>query len=157
NRPLSGRPTQSIKQWADGGWTKSVQLPPAAGRQDQIKLWTERTLGIGFAAFKASVLLRQGEADAIITAGGPQRLKILKKIIGLEAYEKLSDSVHAQARKRKELLDDLKTRRDASHKITEEEVTAAQIALSQKEEDRSLAQGALAKAVARVPLAKQWT
>jgi DNA repair exonuclease SbcCD ATPase subunit len=157
NRPLSGRPTQSIKQWVDGGWTKSVQLPPATGRQDQIKLWTERTLGIGFAAFKASVLLRQGEADAIITAGGTERLKILKKIIGLEAYEKLSDSVHAQTRKRKDLLDDLTTRRDAMQKITEEEVNAAQIALSQKEQDRSTAQGALAKAVARVPLAKQWT
>src|SRR5438034_3338976 len=59
NRPVSGRPTQSIKQWADGGWAKSVQLPPASGRQDAIKLWAERTLGIGFATFKASVLLRQ--------------------------------------------------------------------------------------------------
>src|SRR5947209_6084187 len=62
NRPLSGRPTQGIKQWADDGWTKTIQLPAAAGRLDQIRLWTERTLGIGFAAFKASVLLRQGES-----------------------------------------------------------------------------------------------
>src|ERR1700683_4705567 len=30
NRPLSGRPTHSIKQWADDGWTKTVQLPTAS-------------------------------------------------------------------------------------------------------------------------------
>ena len=156
NRPLNGRPTQSIKQWADGGWTKSVQLPPASGRQDQIKLWTERTLGIGFAAFKASVLLRQGEADAIITAGGAERLTILKKIIGLEAYEVLSVGVHAQTRKCKERLDDMKTRRDAMTKVTEEEVNAAREELARKEEDRSKAHETHARAVARVPLAKQW-
>lgn len=156
NRPLNGRPTQSIKQWADGGWTKSVQLPPASGRQDQIKLWTERTLGLGFAAFKASVLLRQGEADAIITAGGTERLAILKKIIGLEAYEILSAGIHGQTRNCKARLDDLKIRRDAMTKVTEEEVKAAQEELARKEEDRSKAHEAHAKAVARVPLANQW-
>jgi DNA repair protein SbcC/Rad50 len=156
NRPLTGRPTQSIKQWADSGWTTTVQLPPASGRQDQIKLWTERTLGIGFPAFKASVLLRQGEADAIITAGGAERLKILKKIIGLEAYEKLGDNVHGHARKCKERLDDLKTRRDAMTKVTDAEVQVAQNELAREEEDRSKAHEAHVTAVARVPLAKQW-
>jgi exonuclease SbcC len=156
NRPLTGRPTQSIKQWANGGWTKSVQLPSASGSQDQIKLWTERTLGIAFAAFKASVLLRQGEADAIITAGGAERLKILKKIIGLEMYEKLSDNVHSQARKCKERLDDLRTRRDGLTPITEDRIRAAQSELAQIEAERSKAHEALAKAVERVPLAKQW-
>ena len=97
NRPLSGRPTQGIKQWADGGWNRTVQLPPAAGRQDQVKLWTERTLGLGFDAFTASVLLRQGQADEIITATGSRRLAILKKIIGAERYEALSNRVHAVA------------------------------------------------------------
>jgi exonuclease SbcC len=139
NRPLSGRPTQSIKQWADGGWTRSVQLPPAAGRQDPIKVWTERTIGIGFAAFKASVLLRQGEADAIITAGGTDRLNILKKIIGIDAYERLSERVHSQARKRKEQLDDLLTQRDGLTPISEDDIKAANEELVKKEDDRSKA------------------
>jgi DNA repair exonuclease SbcCD ATPase subunit len=157
NRPLTGRPTHSIKQWADDGWNKTVQLPSVSSRQDPIKLWTERTLGVGFAAFKASVLLRQGEADAIITAGGSERLNILKKIIGLEAFERLSESIHAQTRRRKDGLDNLKTRRDAMTKVTDEEVAAAQGELVQREDERSRAQEKIALAAARIQLAKQWT
>src|ERR1700722_4699974 len=102
NRPLSGRPTQGIKQWSDGGWNKTVQLPPASGRKDQVKEWAERTLGLGFDAFTASVLLRQGQADEIITATGSRRLAILKKIIGAERYESMSNRVHTAARGRRE-------------------------------------------------------
>jgi len=156
NRPLTGRPTQSVKQWVDGGWTKSVQLPVASGRQDPIKVWTERTLGVGFAAFKASVLLRQGEADAIITAGGADRLKILKKIIGLEAYESLSERVHNQTRRCKERLGELQTQRDTRTPISEDEIRAAQDELAKREEERSKAHEVHSKAVERVPLAKQW-
>ena len=156
NRPLTGRPTHSIKQWADDGWNKTVQLPSVSPRQDPIKLWTERTLGVGFAAFKASVLLRQGEADAIILAGGSERLNILKKIIGLEAFEKLSESVHAQTRRRKDALDNLKTRRDAMTKVTDEEIAAAQGELAKREDEHLGSQERLAQAAARVPQAKQW-
>ena len=156
NRPLTGRPTHSIKQWADDGWNKTLQLPAASSRQDPIKLWTERTLGVGFAAFKASVLLRQGEADAIILAGGSERLNILKKIIGLEAFEKLSECVHTQTRRRKDALDNLKTRRDAMTKVTDEEIAAAQDEMAKREDEHLRAQEQLAQAVARVPQAKQW-
>jgi DNA repair exonuclease SbcCD ATPase subunit len=152
NRPLKGRPTQSMKQWANGGWTKSVQLP--TGRQDQIKCWTERTLGIGFAAFKASVLLRQGEADAIITAGGAERLKILKKIIAVERYEQLAEKVHAQTRICKQRLEDLQTRRNGLTLIAEKDIQAVENELGQKEVERTRAHDARAEAVARVPLAK---
>jgi exonuclease SbcC len=156
NRPLSGSPTHGIKEWSGGGWNKTVQLPRVSGRQDPIKLWAERTLGIGFPAFKASVLLRQGESDAIITAGGTERLNILKKIIGLEKYETLSDRIHAAARKRKEHLDDLRTQRDGLTPVTEEEVASARDDFVRKEGERSKAQEAVARAVERVPLAKQW-
>jgi DNA repair exonuclease SbcCD ATPase subunit len=156
NRPMKGRPTQSIKRWADGGWTQSVELPQASGRQDPIRLWTERTLGIGFPAFKASVLLRQGEADAIINAGGAERLNILKKIIGLEAYERLSENVHNQTRRCKDQLDELRTRREGMTEVTEGEVSAAEAELRQKEEERSGAQEAVTKAAGRVPVAGQW-
>ena len=59
NRLLNGRPTHSVKQWADAGWTRTVQLPTTSARQDPVRLWTEQTLGIGFDAFKASVLLHK--------------------------------------------------------------------------------------------------
>jgi DNA repair exonuclease SbcCD ATPase subunit len=153
NRPLKGGPTHSIKQWADEGWSKTVQLPSG---KDPIKLWTERTLGVGFAAFKASVLLRQGEADAIILAGGSERLNILKKIIGLEAYENLSNNVHSRTRRCKERLDDLQTQRDGLTAISEAEIQAARDELDEREKGRSKAHDDLARAVERVPTARQW-
>jgi exonuclease SbcC len=161
NRPLRGGPTQGIKQWADGGWNKTVQLPPAAGRQDQVKLWTERTLGLGFDAFTASVLLRQGQADEIITATGSRRLAILKKIIGAERYEALSNRVHEAARICKKKHDDLRTERDQVTRDgqpppTDADVQAARAALTKAEEDRKVAHEKAMAAADRVKDAKQW-
>jgi DNA repair exonuclease SbcCD ATPase subunit len=161
NRPLSGRPTQGIKQWADGGWNKTVQLPPGAGRQDQVKLWAERTLGLGFDAFTASVLLRQGQADEIITATGSRRLAILKKIIGAERYETLSNRVHEAARVCKKNLEDLRAERDQLTRDgqpppTDADVQAAGAALSKAEEERKAAYERATAAAERVKDAPRW-
>ena len=161
NRPLSGRPTQGIKQRVNGGWNKTVQLPPASGRQDQVKLWAERTLGLGFDAFTASVLLRQGQADEIITATGSRRLAILKKIIGAERYEALSNRVHEAARIRKKKHEDLRTERDQLTRDgqpppTDADVQAARAALSKAEEERKSARERATAAAERVKDATRW-
>jgi DNA repair protein SbcC/Rad50 len=156
NRPLRGRPTQTIEQWVDDGWNESIQLPPAAGRQDPVRLWAERTLGLGFDAFTASVLLRQGQADEIISATGSKRLAILKKIIGVERYEALSERVHSRFRSCKDRLADLCTRRDAQKQVTQDELQAVLDEFARAEEVQSRAQEAVAGAVERVPLARQW-
>jgi DNA repair exonuclease SbcCD ATPase subunit len=161
NRPLRGRPTQGIKQWSDDGWNKSVQLPPAAGRQDQVKLWAERTLGLGFDAFTASVLLRQGQADEIITATGSKRLAILKKIIGAERYEELSNRVHAVARRRTERHETLcgerdMLTRDRGAPPTEVEMQGAGDALIRAEQDYSAAQDQVNAAAEHLSGAKNW-
>jgi DNA repair exonuclease SbcCD ATPase subunit len=161
NRPLKGRPTQGIKQWSDGGWNKSVQLPMAAGRQDQVKLWTERTLGLPFDAFTASVLLRQGQADEIITATGAKRLAILKKIIGAERYEALSNRVHEAARIRKKKHEDLRTEmdqltRDGQRAPTDADVQAARAALTKADKEREAAHERGREAAGRVKDAERW-
>jgi DNA repair exonuclease SbcCD ATPase subunit len=156
NRPRSGRPTQRVERRAgDGGWAP-VELPAAAGRQDAVKLWAERILGLGFSAFRASVLLRQGEADAIITAGATERLTILKKVIGAERYESLSNTVHAAAKRCKDRFEDLQTQLNGLTPVTDDEVQAAQEELAQAEIALSAARTAATEAANRVPLAKQW-
>jgi len=76
-----------------------------------VRLWVERTIGLGFDAFTASVLLRQGEADKIITAGGTERLALLKKIIGVERFEALSERVHVATRRCRDRLRSCKPKR----------------------------------------------
>jgi DNA repair protein SbcC/Rad50 len=161
NRPLTGRPTQGIKQWVDGGWNKTVQLPPAAGRQDQVRIWAVQTLGLDFDAFTASVLLRQGQADEIITATGSRRLAILKKIIGAERYEALSQRVHTAARCRKERHEALCDKRDVLTRDkgippTELELQIARETLTQMEEARQTAHDQVGKALERLTAAKTW-
>ena len=85
---------------------------PNINNAADVKNWAEATLGLGFDAFRASVLLRQGDADAIINAGGTDRLKILKKIIEIDRFEMLSDRVHAEAVQRKNRLTTLQDRRN---------------------------------------------
>jgi DNA repair exonuclease SbcCD ATPase subunit len=153
-RSRTGRTTQKVERRNNntGGWEPVANVNSAA----DVKAWAERTLGLGFDAFTASVLLRQGEADAIITAGGTDRLKILKKIIGVERYEALSDRVHAATREREGELKRLHDWRDKLTQVTDAEVEAAKKELLLKQTDRSTAQDAATVAAGRVPQAKQW-
>src|SRR5262245_39096731 len=67
-RGRSGRrTTQRVeRKRADGeGWDPVAGVNSAS----DVRAWAERTLGLGYEAFQASVLLRQGEADKILSAG----------------------------------------------------------------------------------------
>jgi DNA repair exonuclease SbcCD ATPase subunit len=155
NRPRTGRPSQRVERRTGDRWVP-IELPSASGRQDPVKLWTERTLGLGCAAFTTSVLLRQGKADEIITAASTQRLAILKKIIGAEQYESLSNRVHEAARGCKDRLADLCTQRDGLTPVTAAEVEQAREALNQAEIDRTKAHEQANAATERLAGARHW-
>lgn len=151
NRTGKG-PTQSVEQFRDGQWRR---VPNINGVED-VKKWAERTLGLGFDAFQASVLLRQGHADKILTAGGRERLEILRKIIGAERYKALSDRVHAAAAKKDARLEELQKRRAAMPVVTEEQLAAATLAQQAAEDAKAEAEAARAAAGERVTQAKAW-
>ncbi len=85
-RNYGKKSVERIWKSVDGGWDE-IKLETGAHK---LRKWTERELGLTYEQFTASVLLRQGEADAIITSTGSARLEMLKKIIGVERYEQLS-------------------------------------------------------------------
>ena len=92
-------PSQSLESRVAGGgaWVRV----PHVESGDDITKWTEKTLGLSFDAFKVSVLLRQGEADVLVTGSGTQRLALLKRVVNAERYERLSERVHAAAAAKK--------------------------------------------------------
>ncbi len=158
-RSRSGRTTQKVERRnaVTGDWDPVANVNSAA----DVRAWAERTLGLGFDAFTASVLLRQGEADAIITAGGSERLKVLKKIIGAERYEALSGRVHEQTRIHKKAHEDLRGEmdqltRDGKPPPTQADVQAARVALAEAEEARKAAHEKTTKAAECVKDAEQW-
>jgi DNA repair exonuclease SbcCD ATPase subunit len=153
-RSRSGRTTQKVEQRnREGGRWEPV---PGVNSAADVRGWAERTLGLGYDAFQASVLLRQGEADKIINAGPAERGAILRKIIGAERYRDLGERVHEAAKRCRTRLDDLRTRRDGLPDVTEAELKAAQDALEKADDERKAAGRRAADAAARVGAAEQW-
>ncbi len=152
---LRGRTTQKVEQWIGPG-PDNWQAVPNINSVSDLKGWTEQTIGLGFDAFTASVLLRQGEADKIITAGGTERLALLKKIIGVERFESLSDRVHKATAGRKTELDGLQKRKDGLSAVSPEVLSAADDLRNETETKRTAAHDMARAAHERVTSAKRW-
>ena len=148
------RATQSVESRVGAGadWRRV----PNVESTDQITKWSEEKLGIGYDAFTASIMLRQGEADAIITAKPAARLAVLKKIIAADRYERLSDRVReATTRKRREKADAI-AEQDAPTPVTPESLAAAEAAAAAASAERDHCEVAKATAAAGVESARRW-
>ncbi len=133
---------------------------PLGGGKNRVREWAERELGLTYEQFTASVLLKQGEADKIITGTGADRLKMLKQVIGVERFEELSGRVHCgrvgAAARYTQSADDL----DRVPAVTADERTAAEKQLGECEVALTTAREEEATAARRVEQAKrfaEWT
>ena len=154
---MGSRSTASVERKSATTWERVPNVNSIA----DVRGWSERTLGLEFNAFSASVLLRQGKADEIITATGARRLEILKKIIGAERFESLSARVHAAAKVCKTKLDELVAQRDTCDRtgrgdVPDTDLQTAREAVGQADILRERARDAAMAAGQRVELAKQW-
>ena len=155
NRTASRSPTQSVeKKGSESGKWERV---PNVNGVNEVRGWSERTLGLGFDAFSASVLLRQGHADEIITATGTKRLDMLKKIIDAARFETLSKKVHEATRVKTVKLDELKTKRQNSTPVSEAQQVEARTNVETAASQKTAAQAEVACAIGRVGHAKRWT
>lgn len=153
-RTRGGRTTQRVEQRdaATGEWKPVTGINSSA----DVKAWAERMLGLGFEAFQASVLLRQGEADKILTAGPTDRGAILRKIIGADRYKGLGERVHGAAKRCSDRLEDLQGDLTRLEEVSAEAVAAAEGRLAKAETDRALAHQQAKDSDQRVAEAKQW-
>jgi len=126
-----------------------------ATSKDDIEEWVEETLGLRFESFTASVLLRQGEADAIVEATGTRRMEILKRIIDVERFEALSNRIAQALRVRSLALDQARQQRGNAVEVTPEQVETARAAFQAAEEEQDNAQGALLASSKAVEQAKK--
>lgn len=154
---MGARSTASVEQKNAAKWERVPNVNSIA----DVKGWAERTLGLEFNAFSASVLLRQGKADEIITATGTRRLEILKRIIGAERFESLSGRVHAATRARKAGLDELVAQREACDRagrgdVSDSDLRTTRDGVERADESREQAQNAVIATGQRVELARRW-
>jgi DNA repair exonuclease SbcCD ATPase subunit len=94
SRTYGKKPTQQVEELIESQWKR---VPNVDGTK-AVTEWVVKTIGLTFDAFTASVLLRQGKSDDILDATPTARAETLKKIIGVERFEQLSEAV-SQARK----------------------------------------------------------
>lgn len=151
-RTRGGNITQKAEYLnADGHWTSVPNVNNATELDD----WVVEKLGLKFDAFTASVLLRQGESDAIVEATGSARLGILNRIIDVSRYEELSGRIAEATKSCKLQLDGLKKQRETAREVTDEQIAEAQASLDEAVKRREAAQASAAAATERVTLAKQ--
>jgi DNA repair exonuclease SbcCD ATPase subunit len=147
-------PVQRVRRKAGEEW-EDIDLTAYPGR-DRIRGWAEATLGLKYEAFTASVMLRQGEADKILTAAPRDRLEFLRQIIGAERYERLHDRVNAAARHLRAKLDAVTAERDRIPDVSAEQLDEAAAAHRQTADQLGAARQARDAAVVRVEQARRW-
>lgn len=154
-RVIRGRTTQRVERRTGPG-AEDWEAEPGVGSAAEVRAWVERTLGLEYDAFTTSVLLRQGESEKLFKSSRAERIAVLKRIIGFEDYEHLSERVHTQATLRKGVVETLRRRLEAVPEVTPPERTAAAAALAAALQAQDGAQAALRAAVRCVEQAKQW-
>jgi DNA repair exonuclease SbcCD ATPase subunit len=153
-RTKAARTTQRVYSRIAG--TDEWEPEPIGNAAPDVKRWVETHIGLEFEAFKASVLLRQGEADAILTATGSERLALLKTIIGADRFEHISDRIHDDLKEFKDELERLRLTLDNAAPVSEEDLAAARTILAESEERRKVAHERNARAGELLAGAKRW-
>ena len=129
---------------------------PNVNSDAQLDQWVIDTLGMKFEAFEASVLLRQGNSDVILTAPPVKRLELLKSIIGLEQYEKLSASIHHAKLQLDSKLSVLANQRDGVREVTPAQLELAQNAEIQADAEYLTAEQQEAIAKQTLDITRDW-
>jgi DNA repair exonuclease SbcCD ATPase subunit len=151
-RARSGRTSQKAERRVDGEWEAIPGLNSAA----DVKAWVERTVGLGYKAFITSVMLRQGEADKLFSASRDERIAVLKGIIGFEQFEELSERIHSATICEGNALETARRRLDGLLPVAQEQLRAAEDAVTAADRKREQTQRTVAAAIQRVEQAKQW-
>jgi exonuclease SbcC len=154
NRGRTGRPYQSAEEHVGPGdrW-RSV---PNVISGPQVNAWAAETVGLSFDAFTASVLLRQNEADKVVTGTGVERLNILKRVVGVERYEHLSTRVRSATTDVKNRLESARRDLNAAPAVTDDDLEAGRTAATAAEAVRVAASEAATVARGAIDQSKQW-
>jgi DNA repair exonuclease SbcCD ATPase subunit len=128
----SGAPRPDAKGVHAAVWDDAEQawLPvPDTDRPTELERWIRSLLGMGAETFCSSVLLRQGDADRLLTVQPDKRFKVLAGLLDLRAYQRLEQLALQRRRDaagKAGLLEQQLTGLDA---VTEQDVAEAATAL----------------------------
>lgn len=147
-------PVQRVRRQMTTGW-EDIDLSCYSDR-DKVRAWAVATLGLDYNAFTASVMLRQGEADRIITAQPRERHDFLCKIIGAERYKQFHNRIQQAATNLRGQVVAVSTELDRIPEVTPEQLDEAATQLQQAAERLTQAQAERDAALVRIEQARRW-
>lgn len=100
------------------------EVEPETSNHSGLNAWVSTHVAT-FAAFTCSVLLRQGEADNLLSSQPADRFKVLAGVVGLEHYQRLAALAHDRARSFEADVRSLQPQFDNTADVSEQEVRDA--------------------------------
>jgi DNA repair exonuclease SbcCD ATPase subunit len=128
----SGAPRPDAKSVHAAVWDpveEAWNAIPDTDRPTELERWVRSLMGMGPETFRSSVLLRQGEADRLLTVPPNQRFKVLAGLIDLRAYQRLERLADQRRRHAGHDADLLETQLAGLATVTDADVAEAAAAL----------------------------
>ncbi|HEV3143845.1 MAG TPA: SMC family ATPase [Gemmataceae bacterium] len=107
---------------------------PGTHKEEGLTEWVEQNL-LPFEAFTTSVMLMQGKAEILIERDpkfAELRFEVLRRIVGLEFYERLWEQVDEQRQKARDETKDLESKLDALAIVSDQELAERTQAIEAK-------------------------
>ncbi len=98
---------------------------PDTDKATELERWVRSLLGMEFETFRSSVLLRQGEADRLLTAKPNERFKVLAGLIDLRAYQRLERLADQRRRAASSTAEQLEQQLAGLQPVTDEDIAEA--------------------------------
>jgi exonuclease SbcC len=132
----SGKPGQDAKSVHAAVWDDAEQAwlaVPDADKSTELERWVGSLLGMGFETFRSSILLRQGEADRLLTAKPNERFKVLAGLIDLSAYQRLERLADQRRRRESSAVELVEQHLAGLEAVTDDDLAAAATTLEEAE------------------------
>lgn len=98
----NGSTTRKVIPLSQTGGVPSARMVAGTDKMDGFKQWVETEVGLNPDVFNTSIMLRQGQADALLQFDRKQRYNVLSRLIDLSKYEALAE----RAKEKKNLWGD---------------------------------------------------
>ncbi|HZN65429.1 MAG TPA: SMC family ATPase, partial [Tepidisphaeraceae bacterium] len=142
----SGRPGAVDHQVQLWRWCEKAArwevVPETAGHRE-FDNWVAKHLGLTLETFTCSMLLRQGEADRLLSVRPADRFAVLAGVVGLDQYQRLEERASNHCKKARASAETLQSQLDGLPPVADEEIRCA-------DEQAAAARAALDGAAGRV-------
>lgn len=129
---------------------------PESNTKGGFDAWIAQNIGLNYETFTSSIMLRQGEAEKLLTCRHRERFEILEGVVGLADYKRLHKAADDRRRRLEADVRSFRVQLADQRAVDESEVEAASRAAEAAEAARALAEAEVRKLEDLRRGAEQW-